>query len=606
MADLGIINTRVGGYFYRNFDGLIGPRIKLWIPTRYSNLVLRVGEHRLLKNPFTTYKRNSYNNFMYDFPETTGCLNYSNLQRIHLVCTWGGPVTVYVDSTGEIHGTVKVEGVLWQEARVSLYYIKTGVIISSCFTDELGQYHFYGLEVGKPLYFVVAHHPDFGMAQADYIKPVNHQGIIPPPYVAPDPWVSDTVTAWTPADDLMDMWWDFTDEASLNIVDNALYQVTDKSGHGRTGSQNTPANRGSINNGLLFDETDEYVPVVSPLRTQQSLFIVFSTTDNIFVTFAASGNPAEYCLTGQISDTVNPLSGGSFTSLGGVTHKVNDSTVLTTRDQTWSLLSNTGDNIVEVSNITPPNNFSLNGYEWNTYSAYSLLGNVKEVIVYKGTPSTDVRSLIIGYFAWKHNIGAKLPAGHKFISRIPSVDDIISCWNMTSQYNTLDLDNRRITQNTNGVSSSSATKKSVGDRNIYFEMLTGPVRGSNRFGVGFRNNNSIATNLSDDINSWGAFGYDGSIWNSNVQIGNIGAFSINAVVGVAYNPTAGMVFYRVNGTWVNSSSPETLTNAAVTGVTGSIRPSTWLYDLNTSLTLKTRASDLTYSIPAGYSAFDLS
>lgn len=606
MADLGTINTRVGGNVYKLADGIIGPRFKLWLPTTYSNLVLKVGGHRLLKNLFTTYKRNSYNSSIYDFPETTGCSNYSNLQRRHLICTWDGLYSVSVDSTGEIHGTVKVEGVLWPEARVSLYYVKTGTYISSCFTDELGQYHFYGLEVGNPLYFVVAHHPDFGMAQADYVRPVNHQGIIPPPYVAPDPWVPAGVVEWTPADDLMDMWWDFTDATSLNIVDSALYQVTDKSGHGRTGSQNTPANRGSIDNGLVFDEDDEYIPVVSPLRTQQSLFIVFSTTDNTFVAFAASGNSAEYCLTGQEGDFVTPLSGGSFTSLGSVVHKVNDNIVLTNRNHAWSLLSNTGDNIVEISNITPPNNFSLSGYEWYNYPPYSLQGNIKEVIVYKGTPSDDVRSLITGYLAWKHGIGSKLPAGHKFVSSIPSVDDIISCWNMTSPYNTLDLDNRRITQNTSSTHSSSATKKDSGDRNVYFEMLTGPVAGSNRFGIGFRNNNSIATNLGTDVNSWAAFGYDGSLWTSNVQVGSIGSFGINTVIGVAYNPTVAMVFYRINGTWVNSGNPVTLTNSTFSGVTGAIRPSTWLYDLNTSLTLKTRASDLTYSIPTGYEAFDLS
>jgi len=114
--------------------------------------------------------------------------------------------------------------------------------------------------------------------------------------------------------------------------------------------------------------------------------------------------------------------------------------------------------------------------------------------------------------------------------------------------------------------------------------------------------------LGGDTNSWGVYGYDGNVYYNSSPVNNIGGFSVNTTIGVAYNPSAAMLFFSKNGVWANSCNPATLANPIVAGVPVGlgVRPGLWLYDLGTSLELKTRASDLTYSIPAGYSAFDLS
>lgn len=62
-----------------------------------------------------------------------------------------------VDRAGRIFGTVKVQGVLQNKARVSLYFRKTGALIQSTFTDSNGNFEFKcGLNRNVSDYYAVA------------------------------------------------------------------------------------------------------------------------------------------------------------------------------------------------------------------------------------------------------------------------------------------------------------------------------------------------------------------------------------------------------------------------------------------------------------------
>lgn len=66
-------------------------------------------------------------------------------------------VFLTADRTGEISGTVKVQGVLQVKSRVLLYYRKSGQLIQSTFTDENGAFSFAcGLNRTKSDYYAVA------------------------------------------------------------------------------------------------------------------------------------------------------------------------------------------------------------------------------------------------------------------------------------------------------------------------------------------------------------------------------------------------------------------------------------------------------------------
>ena len=80
-----------------------------------------------------------------------------------LIPTWEGGVVfngIYfptVDRSGIISGTVKVQGVLQNKARVSLYFRKTGALIQSTFTDANGVFSFAcGLNRSVSDYYAVA------------------------------------------------------------------------------------------------------------------------------------------------------------------------------------------------------------------------------------------------------------------------------------------------------------------------------------------------------------------------------------------------------------------------------------------------------------------
>ena len=62
-----------------------------------------------------------------------------------------------VDRNGTISGTVKVQGVLQNKARVSLYFRKTGALIQSTFTNAAGEFSFQcGLNRNVSDYYAVA------------------------------------------------------------------------------------------------------------------------------------------------------------------------------------------------------------------------------------------------------------------------------------------------------------------------------------------------------------------------------------------------------------------------------------------------------------------
>lgn len=79
-----------------------------------------------------------------------------------------------VDRAGRIFGTVKVQGILQNKARVSLYFRKTGALIQSTFTNLNGEFEFKcGLNRNVSDYYAVAITDDPFNAQVfDKLTPI--------------------------------------------------------------------------------------------------------------------------------------------------------------------------------------------------------------------------------------------------------------------------------------------------------------------------------------------------------------------------------------------------------------------------------------------------
>jgi hypothetical protein len=121
--------------------------------------------------------------------------------------------------------------------------------------------------------------------------------------------------------------------------------------------------------------------------------------------------------------------------------------------------------------------------------------------------------------------------------------------------------------------------------------------------------------------------YDHYVWrattgiyrNNNNQLdtpANAGTWAAGDNIGVAYDPTAGTIWFRKNGTWAQGWNPATPTGG-YTGITSGSnyeRANTMmpLIELNTNYSgvttwdyrLRARAGDLVYGIPSGFSAWD--
>lgn len=106
-------------------------------------------------------------------PTSLETVNNSPYGLLKLVATWAYTSSnMFPNTTGKITGTVKVEGVLWANIEVRLYYKPNGFFIGYTRTNDLGEFAFYNLEVGAPLYYVIASKDTFNAVVMDSIAPV--------------------------------------------------------------------------------------------------------------------------------------------------------------------------------------------------------------------------------------------------------------------------------------------------------------------------------------------------------------------------------------------------------------------------------------------------
>ena len=70
-----------------------------------------------------------------------------------------------------------------------------------------------------------------------------------------------------------------------------------------------------------------------------------------------------------------------------------------------------------------------------------------------------------------------------------------------------------------------------------------------------------------DANGWGYYSNDGSKYNNNNASAYGSGYGLLDTIGIAFDADNGRLFFRKNGSWVNTGDPVAGTNAAFTGLT---------------------------------------
>ena len=103
----------------------------------------------------------------------------------------------------------------------------------------------------------------------------------------------------------------------------------------------------------------------------------------------------------------------------------------------------------------------------------------------------------------------------------------------------------------------------------YFEFTA--TSANNQFGVALISSIYNAY-VGGDSASYGYFANDGNKYNNGSATAYGSTYTTNDVIGVAYDASAGKLYFSKNGTWQNSGDPTAGTNPAFSGMSGTFYP----------------------------------
>lgn len=176
-------------------------------------------------------------------------------------------------------------------------------------------------------------------------------------------------------------------------------------------------------------------------------------------------------------------------------------------------------------------------------------------------------------------------------------------WNPSDKDSTATLSNGNLTLTTatNGKGTTRATiGKSSGK--WYWEIAFSSG-GSTAF-TGIANSSaSLIIILGGDANGWSYFGNNGQKYTNNSGAAYGDTFTTQ-VIGIALDMDNGKVWFSKSGIWQNSGDPAAGTNAAFTGLSGTIYPaaSDGTDGGGSVSTVNFGATSLTYSPPSGFNS----
>lgn len=143
----------------------------------------------------------------------------------------------------------------------------------------------------------------------------------------------------------------------------------------------------------------------------------------------------------------------------------------------------------------------------------------------------------------------------------------------------------------------------------YCEMYIDSAASSNFIIFGLANSSMGLTSMGPgvDANGWSYYQQTGQKYHSNSLSTYGSSYTNGDVIGMAYDPAAGKVWFAKNNTWQASGDPAAGSNPAFTGLSSDLYAAVGLYRSTAPahvITGRFVSADFSYSPPSGFSEWD--
>lgn len=138
----------------------------------------------------------------------------------------------------------------------------------------------------------------------------------------------------------------------------------------------------------------------------------------------------------------------------------------------------------------------------------------------------------------------------------------------------------------------------------YFEMAADAIpSGGGNVGVVTPSAAYYHSYIGIDTQGWG-WNSTALKWHNGSSTAYGSSYTTGDIIGVAFDITAGKVWFAKNGVWQGSGDPAAGTNEAFSGLTGRLMPAIGLYYAGNAATVALKDADLTYAPPTGFLAWE--
>jgi len=261
------------------------------------------------------------------------------------------------------------------------------------------------------------------------------------PFYSSAPVLSSLVNTFSPTSiPGIQMWLDGRDPLGTGTAPSAGATVatwSDKSGQGFNGTG--VANPTYVSGGgILFNgSSHHYTTTYSAAPTQETAFVIFSSTipsNSTRVTIGCSAVLGSRCLTSynttmtlQLFNTTNLLVGSSNISANTTT--LYNYTYRAGGTSSTLLNGNLDSSISSIASFTGQGVTHIGGYGTSTYFS----GTIYEVIIFNTVLTNPQRQAMEGFLAWKWGLNSNLPVAHPYSSYPPNSSSL------TNQFNPLQV-----------------------------------------------------------------------------------------------------------------------------------------------------------------------